>query len=64
MLSLAWAKSRSLELANDAKTGKQSIFREIYIIMSLERHKEPYLARYLSTFRSRIRSLICAEMWH
>ena len=30
MLSLAWAKSRPLESANDAKTGKQSIFRKIH----------------------------------
>ena len=30
MLSLVWAKSRSLESANDAKTGKQSVFGEIH----------------------------------
>ena len=30
MLSLARAKSRSLELANDAKTGEQSVFGEIH----------------------------------
>ena len=31
-------KSRSLESANDAKTGEQSIIREIQTIMHLERH--------------------------
>ena len=30
MLSLARAKSRSLESTNDAKTGEQSVFREIH----------------------------------
>ena len=41
MLSLAQAKSRSLELANDAKTGK--VFsKKSTKIMPLERHKEPY----------------------
>ena len=30
MLSLTRAKSRSLELANDTKTGEQSVFGEIH----------------------------------
>ena len=30
MLLLAWKKSRSLELANDTKTGEQSIFGKIH----------------------------------
>ena len=32
LLSLIRAKSRSLESANDAKTGEQSVFREIHTI--------------------------------
>ena len=42
MLSLALEKSRSLESANDAKTGEQSVFKESIQIMRLECHKEPY----------------------
>ena len=35
-------KSRSLESANDAKTGAQTIFGKTTQIMRFERHKEPY----------------------
>ena len=35
-------KSRSLESANDAKTGEQSVFGKSTQIKFLERHKEPY----------------------
>ena len=38
----SWEQSRSLESANDAKTGEQSILVKSTQIMHLECHKEPY----------------------
>ena len=43
MLPLDGQKSRSLESANDAKTGEQSVFGQH---MRLERHKVPYNTDY------------------
>ena len=50
MLSLAQAKSRCLELANDAKTGNKAFSEKFTKITPLERHKQPLdlQARYVA----------------